>query len=377
MLLTHPEQGQISAGNITNITNPGLGPLADNGGPTLIHALLPGSPARDAGNPSFDTNGPDGLPNTSDDILFDQRGEGFDRITNGRLDIGAFEAADTFAPTADIVDVSPDPRNTNAGIVTINFNEDVTGVDIGDFTLTRDGNSVDISGLSLTQISSSQYTIDLSSVTADDGNYELALNAAGSGILDAVSNAFTDSAFESFAVDTSDPTVESVVINDGSAQRSRVTRLTVTFSEVVGGVDASSFVLTNTTTNTQVIPTVATEILNGKTVATLTFSGTGIVGGSLSDGDYTLTTLDTLADAAGNQLDGDRDGTAGGNAVDNFFRLFGDINGDRRVNIADFFQFRNSFNDPDNFNAAFDYNGDGVINIADFFQFRSGFGSSL
>jgi hypothetical protein len=136
-------------------------------------------------------------------------------------------------------------------------------------------------------------------------------------------------------------------------------------------------VLTNTTTNTQVIPTVATEILNGKTVATLTFSGTGIVGGSLSDGDYTLTTLDTLADAAGNQLDGDRDGTAGGNAVDNFFRLFGDINGDRRVNIADFFQFRNSFNDPDNFNAAFDYNGDGVINIADFFQFRSGFGSSL
>ena len=32
--------------------NPLLGPLADNGGPTQTHALLPGSPAIDAGNPA-------------------------------------------------------------------------------------------------------------------------------------------------------------------------------------------------------------------------------------------------------------------------------------------------------------------------------------
>src|SRR6266581_2106161 len=34
-------------------TNPLLGPLQDNGGPTFTHALLPGSPAIDAGDPSF------------------------------------------------------------------------------------------------------------------------------------------------------------------------------------------------------------------------------------------------------------------------------------------------------------------------------------
>src|SRR6266478_131593 len=34
-------------------TDPMLGPLQDNGGPTLTHALLPGSPAIDAGNPNF------------------------------------------------------------------------------------------------------------------------------------------------------------------------------------------------------------------------------------------------------------------------------------------------------------------------------------
>jgi hypothetical protein len=61
-------------------TDPMLGPLQDNGGPTLTHALLPSSPAIDAGDPDF-TPPP----------LFDQRGPGFDRVVNGRLDIGSFE----------------------------------------------------------------------------------------------------------------------------------------------------------------------------------------------------------------------------------------------------------------------------------------------
>ena len=59
-----------------------LGPLADNGGSTPTHALLEGSPAVDAGpNPIVDFPG-----NT-----FDQRGEGYDRIVNGKVDVGAFE----------------------------------------------------------------------------------------------------------------------------------------------------------------------------------------------------------------------------------------------------------------------------------------------
>ena len=57
-----------------------LGPLQDNGGPTLTHALLPGSPAIDAGNPNF-TPPP----------AFDQRGSPFVRVFNGRIDIGSFE----------------------------------------------------------------------------------------------------------------------------------------------------------------------------------------------------------------------------------------------------------------------------------------------
>jgi len=57
-----------------------LGPLQDNGGPTFTHALLPGSPAINAGNPSF-TPPP----------RYDQRGPGFRRVVHGRIDIGSYE----------------------------------------------------------------------------------------------------------------------------------------------------------------------------------------------------------------------------------------------------------------------------------------------
>jgi hypothetical protein len=69
-------------------TDPMLGPLQDNGGPTLTHALLPGSPAIDAGDPSF-TPPP----------FYDQRGPGFDRVANSRIDSGSFEVQATPTPT--------------------------------------------------------------------------------------------------------------------------------------------------------------------------------------------------------------------------------------------------------------------------------------
>jgi hypothetical protein len=62
-------------------TDPMLGPLQDNGGATFTHALLPGSPAINTGDPSF-------TPPPS----YDQRGSPFVRVFNGRTDIGSFEA---------------------------------------------------------------------------------------------------------------------------------------------------------------------------------------------------------------------------------------------------------------------------------------------
>ena len=65
--------------------DPMLGPLADNGGPTLTHALLPGSPALDAGDPTF-------TPNMFVPPLdHDQRSSPFVRVAGGRVDIGSLE----------------------------------------------------------------------------------------------------------------------------------------------------------------------------------------------------------------------------------------------------------------------------------------------
>jgi hypothetical protein len=68
-------------------TDPMLGPLQDNGGPTLTHALPAKSPAINTGDPNF-------IPPPD----FDQRGLGFPRVVGGRIDIGAFEAAEPMPP---------------------------------------------------------------------------------------------------------------------------------------------------------------------------------------------------------------------------------------------------------------------------------------
>jgi hypothetical protein len=61
-------------------TDPLLAPLQDNGGPTFTHLPLPGSPAIDAGDPSF-TRPP----------FHDQRGSCFYRVFGRRIDVGSVE----------------------------------------------------------------------------------------------------------------------------------------------------------------------------------------------------------------------------------------------------------------------------------------------
>src|SRR5262249_48622533 len=105
--------------------------------------------------------------------------------------------------------------------------------------------------------------------------------------------------------------VESVVIDDGSAQRSMVRSITVTFSTQVTLQDGAFQLVRDD--GTVITPDVAVALVNGKTVATLTFSGPDVIGGSLADGRYTLTLrADRIANGLNQALDGDGDGTAGG-----------------------------------------------------------------
>ncbi len=79
-------QGNLIGSNAGfGVIEPFLGPLEGNGGGMPTHALLAVSPAIDAGDPSI------GFSPTE----FDQRGPGFPRVFNSRIDIGAIERQST------------------------------------------------------------------------------------------------------------------------------------------------------------------------------------------------------------------------------------------------------------------------------------------
>ena len=158
------------------------------------------------------------------------------------------------------------------------------------------------------------------------------------------------------------PAVRSVVVNDGSAQRSMVTSLTVTFDGIVTP-DPGAFELTRQRGGTVAV-NVSASVVNGQTVAALTFSGADIIGGSLPDGRYTLTVrANKVHNAAGQTLAADH--------VTPFFRLFGDSSGNGAVGVEDFIRFASTYGkregDPA-YLTYFDYNGDGRVDFGDLVQ---------
>ena len=119
---THDIAGAITAGdyNLVGYTNgltlpgsnnvlgvpPLLGPLSNNGGLTLSHLPLPGSPAIDAGDPASLLN-------------VDQRG--FARPQGIRVDIGSVEVTETITPPLLSIE------QTAPGLVTLSWSPPTTG----------------------------------------------------------------------------------------------------------------------------------------------------------------------------------------------------------------------------------------------------------
>ncbi len=101
-------------GNIYGF-NPMLGVLADNGGPTMTHKLLLGSPAIDAGHPTdFEATDQRG-------VLRPKDGDG---VGDARSDIGAFEL---FAPS--VIITSPGAAESICGTVSIKAASNTVYVD--------------------------------------------------------------------------------------------------------------------------------------------------------------------------------------------------------------------------------------------------------
>ena len=147
--------GTIGTGTDLVNSNILLGTLQNNGGNNQTHALLDGSLAINAGNNSLiplDINDTDGDGNTTETIPFDQRGTGFSRIANNRVDIGAFEFQGIPSPFITINNISVIEGNsgTKTGTVTVNLNA------VTDKTVTVDyttANNTAISGIDYTATS--------------------------------------------------------------------------------------------------------------------------------------------------------------------------------------------------------------------------------
>jgi subtilisin family serine protease len=108
--------------------------------------------------------------------------------------VGDYQLALTLGPaaaalSADIVDVTPDPRTTAVGSIVVSFNRAVSGFDLADLALTRSGSPVSLAGTALTpSLDRRTWTLSggaLEQATNATGSYRLALVAAGSGIIDA------------------------------------------------------------------------------------------------------------------------------------------------------------------------------------------------
>jgi hypothetical protein len=207
------------------------------------------------------------------------------------------------------------------------------------------------------------------------------------------------------AVEFTAPRVVSVQVGDGTAQRSEVRSITVTFDTAVtfsGGNSnaAAAFQLVHTTYMTFVyntpvnnLQTAVTTNGSGQTVVTLTFTTTGnaasevdpqsiqsTAGGpttpSLGDGKFQLTVLASNVSGPGGQLagNGTTPGTnfltpaeaAGSTTGLHLWRLFGDATGNGVVDLNDLSVFISP-----GYHNYLDANNDGLINLNDLAAFRN------
>lgn len=159
------------------------------------------------------------------------------------------------------------------------------------------------------------------------------------------------------------PRVTAVSVNDGEVQRSMVTRVTVTFDQVVT-LDSGAITVRNLGDLSPVGVRVTTAVVNGRTVATVTFNNWDVVGGSLADGRYQLT-------VNGAQVRNATGGVMAGGRTESFHRLFGDLNGDRafdRPARSQIVPLLGSSRGSPAYLAAFDFDSNGLIDKSDELQ---------
>jgi hypothetical protein len=176
--------------------------------------------------------------------------------------------------------------------------------------------------------------------------------------------------------------VTSVVVNGNlralaGAQRSMVDSIVYSFSEAVN-LGANAFSIAIHTGQSGVVPTLIWTALNpnadgSSTQWVVTFSGAGVVGGSIANGIYDITMNATAVTSDANPAV-----TSQARATDTFWRLYGDLQGNGFVSNADYNAFLSTYglkSTQTGYLAAFDATGTNAkISNADYLDFLSDYG---
>ncbi|MFL5330841.1 MAG: hypothetical protein ACJ8C4_18235 [Gemmataceae bacterium] len=147
------------------------------------------------------------------------------------------------------------------------------------------------------------------------------------------------------------PAVSAIQVNDGSAQRSQVTSLQVTFNQLVS-LTSGAFTISGPAGSMSY--TLSTSLSTPtQTVAVFSFL-------QLADGRYQFhMPAQEITNSAGQHLTTDYQY--------DFHRFFGDANGDATVDQTDYLVFRNSIGTSD---PIFDFNNDNAVDQSDYLAFR-------
>jgi len=210
---------------------------------------------------------------------------------------------DVTAPTADVVDVDPDPRNKTVKNLAITFSEAVTGFDLNDVTLTLEGGENLVTGSQTLNTSDNiSFTLgNLAGITGGQGTFAATVVAGGSSITDAAGNAFAVDAADEWETDTVAPTIAITVTPDPS--NAAISSITITASEVINNLSIEDLVLT--------LDGGANILTGGQSLDTndnITFTLSNLAGITGTDGVYVLSLVASgsgVEDNSGNLLDQD------------------------------------------------------------------------
>jgi len=189
------------------------------------------------------------------------------------------------------------PTNDTFVDFTVTFNEAASGVDNGDFTATATGG---VTGQGVPNPVTGGPTVYTVSAGTGSGDGTVGLDFNANSVTDALGNtsAAQFSSTESFTIDKTGPTAQSIVRKVGSANPTNASTVdfTVAFGEVVTGVDISDFSLDTTGVSGATFNPVVVDEGGGEyTVTVNTGTGSGTISVDLVDND-------TILDALGNTL---------------------------------------------------------------------------